>query len=128
MKTKIVLEYPFKSTSGSLFRAVSSSTGLKSWFADDVVVVGDRYDFSWDKSVQSAVLINIKPNVSVRYRWDDEDQEECYFEFKVSHQELTGDILLTVTDFAEDDEMDDCRNLWNVEIDKLKRAIGCPKK
>lgn len=47
---------------------------------------------------------------------------------RIARQELTGDIVLTVIDFAEDGEQDDCRSLWDVQVDKLKRAIGCPKK
>lgn len=126
MKKKIVLEYPFHCTPGSLFRAITTPPGLKSWFADDVAVSGDRYDFFWNKVVQSARLAHYKRNAYVRYQWEGED--EHYFEMRISHQELTGDILLTVIDFAEDTEWDDCRSLWDMQVDKLKRAIGCPKK
>ena len=47
---------------------------------------------------------------------------------RIASHELTGDIVLTVIDFAEDDERDECRSLWDMQVDKLKRAIGCPKK
>ena len=126
MKKKIVLEYQFQCTPGSLFRAITTPPGLKSWFADDVAVSGDRYDFFWNKAVQSARLIHHKRNAYVRYQW--EGQDEHYFELRISHQELTGDILLTVIDFAEDAEREDCRSIWDMQVDKLKRAIGCPKK
>lgn len=53
---------------------------------------------------------------------------EHYLEMRIARHELTGDIVLTVIDFAEEDEQDDCRSLWAAQVDKLKRAIGCPKK
>lgn len=126
MKKKVVMEYPFQCTPGSLFRAITTPQGLQSWFADNVVVSGTRYDFFWNKSVQSAQMIHCKPNAYVRYQWEEDDDH--YFEMRISHQELTGDILLTVIDFADDQERDDCTNLWDAQVDKLKRAIGCPKK
>lgn len=126
MKKKIVLEYPVQCTPGSLFRAVTTAAGLSGWFADRVIVSGDSYEFIWNKVSQVARLVHFKNNVYVRYQWD--DAEEHYLEMRISHQELTGDIMLTITDFAEDAERDECRGLWNVQIDKLKRAIGCPKK
>ena len=126
MKKKIVMEYPFRCTPGSLFRAITTPLGLKSWFADNVEVSGNRYDFFWNKAVQSARLVHHKRNAYVRYQWEENDGH--YLEMRIAHQELTGDIMLTVIDFAEDGEREDCRSLWDMQVDKLKRAIGCPKK
>lgn len=124
MKTKVVLEYPFRCTPGSLFRAIATPLGLKRWFADQVVVTNDRYEFSWRKVTQAARLVHHKRNAYVRYQWEEGD----YLEMRIASHELTGDIVLTVIDFAEDDERDECRSLWDMQVDKLKRAIGCPKK
>ncbi len=126
MKKRIILEYSFRCTPGSLFRAVTTPLGLRGWFADNVVVSGTRYDFFWNKSMQTARLVHYKRNAYVRYQW--EDSGEHYLEMRIAHQELTGDILLTVVDFAEEDERDGCKELWDTLIEKLKRAIGCPKK
>lgn len=126
MKKKIVLEYPLSCTPGSLFRAISTPLGLKSWFADRVVATGDRYDFFWGKTVQSARIVYCKNNACIRFQWE-EDEKRC-LEMRLASQELTGDILLTITDFVEDGEQDDERELWDASVEKLKRAIGCPKK
>lgn len=126
MKKKIVLEYPLQCTQGSLFRALSTPAGLQSWFADPVVAQGDQFTFYWNKTPHSAHVVHHKPNAYVRYQWD--ETGEHYFEFRITHQELTGDILLTVIDFADVNELDDCLSIWDMQVDKLKRAIGCPKK
>lgn len=126
MKKKFTIEYVLSCTAGSLFRAITTETGLRSWFADRVVINGDKYEFFWSKTSQVAHLINLKSNSYVRFRW--EDVENYYFEIRINQYEMTRDITLTITDFADDDEKDDQVRLWNVQIEKLQRAIGCPKK
>lgn len=126
MKKKFTIEYMLSCTAGSLFRAITTETGLASWFADKVKISGDKYEFFWSKTSQVAYMIQTKSNTYARFRW--EDYDNYYFELRINHHEMTGDILLTITDFADDDEVEDQTRLWNVNIEKLKRSIGCPKK
>jgi len=37
---------------------------------------------------------------------------------------LTNDVSLFVIDFAEDDEVDEAKMLWENQIDDLKKIIG----
>ena len=43
---------------------------------------------------------------------------------KMVYNELTGDYMLEVTDWAEPDEKEDVKELWDSEIEKLKRVSG----
>ena len=66
-----------------------------------------------------------KDNRYVRFKWcNDEDLEKCYFEFKINIDELTGDVALFITDFAEEDEKEDVIDLWDTQVAKLKHVIG----
>ena len=38
--------------------------------------------------------------------------------------DLTKEVALIVTDFAEEDEVDESKLLWDNNISKLKQAIG----
>ena len=38
--------------------------------------------------------------------------------------DLTKDVALIVTDFAEEDEVDEIKLMWDNSINKLKQAIG----
>ena len=58
----------------------------------------------------------------VRYNWIDEDNE--YFEFRISQDELTNDVSLIVIDFAEEDELEETHGLWNTQISDLKHILG----
>lgn len=121
---KYELEYPIHSSINILFDRLSTLSGLSEWFADDVNV--DRegiYTFTWEGSEQQATLISKKKNDHVRFKWLGSDEE--YFEFLIQVDELTNDISLIVTDFAEDeDDKEDAVQLWDLQIDNLKKIIG----
>tara|TARA_B100000900_G_C20592572_1_gene722148 strand:+ start:1379 stop:1750 length:372 start_codon:yes stop_codon:yes gene_type:complete len=121
---KYELEYPIHSSINILFDRLSTLSGLSEWFADDVNV--DRegvYTFTWEGSEQQATLISKKKNEHVRFKWLGDDEE--YFEFLIQVDELTKDISLIVTDFADDEEdKEDAVQLWDLQIDHLKKIIG----
>jgi len=124
MKQKLELEYTINSSPKVLFNRLSTAGGLSEWFADNVNVKGKTFTFIWGESDQIAELILKKDNKYVRFRWIDEEDEKFYFEFKVNIHELTGDVALLITDFAEKDELDDTIELWNTQIAKLKHVLG----
>ena len=41
---------------------------------------------------------------------------------RIIRNELTGNYSLEITDFAETDEEDDVRSLWDSSIDALRRC------
>ncbi len=70
------------------------------------------------------MILNQKPQSSIRYRWIDEGEENYYFEFLLRKLELSGDVTLEVTDFADPGEKGDAITLWESQIDELKRRLG----
>lgn len=119
------LEYPIQSSINILFERLSTISGLSEWFADDVNI--DRqgiYTFSWEGSSQQAQLVSKKKGQFVRFKWLDSNEDE-YFEFKIQIDDLTADVSLIVTDFADDEEeKEDAISLWDTQIDVLKNIIG----
>ncbi len=123
-KQKIELEYILRTSPTILYNRLSTPSGLSEWFADDVNVNGKIYTFVWDGSEQEAELMGKKDNKFIRFRWIEDEGEDCYFEFNINVDELTGDTALVVTDFAEEDEMEGSVSLWNQQIDQLKHGLG----
>ena len=119
------LEYPLHSSINILYERLSTISGLSEWFADDVNINRKGiYTFTWEGSSQEAELISKKKGEHIRFRWLDSEADE-YFEFRIQIDELTSDVSLIVSDFAEDDEdKEDATNLWNAQIDNLKHIIG----
>ena len=121
-KIKINLEYIINCSPRVLYNRLNSASGLTEWFADDVRVRGKQYTFVWEGSEQTAEMTLHKENSLVRFAWIEE--EDTYFEFKISRDELTGDVSLLITDFADEDEKDETEGLWNSQIANLKQVLG----
>ena len=77
------LEFPINSSVNILYKRLSSPSGLAEWFADDVIVKEKIFTFFWDGSEQQAKLIKSKNNQFIRFKWEDNDTEEDYFEFVI---------------------------------------------
>jgi uncharacterized protein YndB with AHSA1/START domain len=121
-KTKIQLEYVLNCSPKVLFNWLSTASGLTEWFADDVKVKGKIFTFIWEGSEQTAEMTLHKENKLDRFNWLDED--DSYFEFRITQDELTGDVSLIIIDFAEDDEFEGTKGLWDTQIADLKHMLG----
>ena len=123
-KEKIHIEYPMKGSSNMIWRAIGTSQGLSTWFADQVETNGKTYIFRWGKSEERrAILASQRNGVYVRFKWEDEDQR-YFFEMRITYNEMTLQHTLEITDFAEPDEVEDIKNLWDSEIEQLRRCTG----
>lgn len=124
-KEKFVVEYDFKTISPTiLWEFLNTPQGLEEWFADKVERNDKEYTFYWNKSPQTALLINSRVGVFVRLRWKEECNDRTYFEMRITTSELTGATMLSVTDFATPDEQEDLQELWDNEIERLQRRLG----
>lgn len=125
-KIKIELEYILNCSPKVLFNRLSSASGLTEWFADDVKIKGKFFTFIWGESEEKAEKKIHRENKLVRFEWVDEDldKDENYFEFSIDQDDLTNDVSLTITDFADEDEVEENSELWNSQIAKLKHMLG----
>lgn len=124
VKEKYQLEFTINCSNKILFNRLSTAGGLNEWFADNVTVQGKIYTFEWSGTGQQAEMINRKDQRYVRFHWLDDEDDKAYFEFKLNIDELTGDIALIVTDFAEPDEVEDAKELWDTQVSGLKHILG----
>jgi len=121
---KYTIEFPIKSSVSVLFNAVSTPDGLSEWFADNVNWKGNVYTFIWDNSEESAELLKKVNNQLIRFQWLDGD-DDTFFEFKIEVDPVTNDVVLLVTDFAEDEEeKENETKLWETQIHALMKRIG----
>ena len=121
-KNKIQLEFIINCSPKVLFNRLSSPSGLAEWFADDVHLEGKEYTFFWKGSNEVAELSLFKENKLARYTW--KEDEHTYFEFRITQDELTGEVSLIVTDFGNENETNEIISLWNNHIAELKRIVG----
>ena len=124
-KVKFNIEYQLKSASlNVLWNSIGTPLGLAEWFSDGVTVDDNEFTFSWDINMQTAYLIESKPNTSIRFQWEEDKNSNYFFELEIAVQEITGDLTLVITDFAEPNEKEDLVLLWNKQIEELRRKTG----
>ena len=124
MKTKFELEYSLNTSPRVIYSRLSTAGGLSEWFADDVHVNGKMFTFVWEGTEQIAEMILKKENHFTRFHWVDDEDPKAYFEFRIHIEELTNDTALLITDFAEEEECADAKELWDTQIANLKHILG----
>lgn len=124
MMTKYELEYTLNTSTKVLFNRLSTPGGLSEWFAEDVNLRKGKFTFIWEGAEQVAEVVSKKDNKYIRFKWEEDEIEESYFEFRIHKDELTGDLALLITDYAEEDEQEDAIDLWDSQISELKHVIG----
>jgi len=123
-KTKYEIEFVVHSSPQLLYQYLSTPSGLSEWFADNVNSRGELFTFIWDDGEEAAKLIRKKNGELVKFKWEESEGDESYFEMKIIVDEITKDVSLLITDFAEEDEIDESKMLWENQISSLKHVIG----
>ena len=122
-KIKYELELPIQASPNMLYQYISSASNLSEWFADNVNSRGKVFSFFWDGSEEKAELISFKNNKYVRFKWL-ENEDDSFFEINIVVDELTKDVSLVIYDFADEDEVEEGKMLWESQISDLKQVIG----
>lgn len=123
-KIKYEIEFPLHSSPNLLYQYISTPSGLSEWFADNVNSRGEIFTFIWDGAEERAKLLRKKNGEMVKFRWEEAEDENTFFELRIVVDEITKDVSLVVTDFAEEDEMEEAKMLWDNQISDLKHVIG----
>lgn len=125
-KEKFEMEFVVHASPSLLYQYISTPSGLSEWFADNVNSRGELFTFIWDGSEEQAKLLSKKSGERIKFRWlaDEEDGESYYFEIRIQVDEITKDVSLMITDFAEEDEIDEGKMLWENQISSLKQVLG----
>ena len=125
-KVKIEMEFVIHASPQLLYQYISTPSGLSEWFADNVNSRGEMFTFIWDGSEEIAKLLSKKSGERIKFRWlnDEEDGAAYFFEIRIQVDEITKDVSLIVTDFADEDEVEEVKMLWDNQISDLKQVLG----
>jgi uncharacterized protein YndB with AHSA1/START domain len=126
-RIKYEMEFVIQSSPSLLYNYLSTPSGLSEWYADNVNSRGELFTFIWEGSEEQAKLLSKKTDERVKFRWmDDVENEESYFfELRIQVDEITKDVSLMITDFADDeDEVEEGKMLWENMVSNLKQVLG----
>ncbi len=126
VKVRYEMEFQVNSSPQLLYQYISTPSGLSEWFADNVNSRGEYFTFIWNDSEERARLTSKKSGEKVKFRWiDDNDKDtDFYFELRIIEDEITKDVSLMIIDFADEEELDEAKLLWENQVSDLKHVIG----
>ncbi len=122
-KIKFEMEFVIQSSPQLLYQYIATPSGLSEWFADNVNSRSEMFTFIWDGAEEEAKLLKRKADEFVRFAWE-ENEDGSFFEMRIIVDEITKDVSLFISDFAEEDEMDEAKMLWENQISDLKHVLG----
>ncbi|MCB0373079.1 MAG: SRPBCC domain-containing protein [Muricauda sp.] len=122
-KVKFEMEFVIHASPQLLYQYISTPSGLSEWYADNVNSRGEMFTFIWDGSEERAKMLKRKSEEFVKFAWE-ENEDASFFEMRIIVDEITKDVSLFITDFAEDDEVEEAKMLWQNQISDLKQVLG----
>lgn len=122
-KIKFELEFVIQASPQLLYQYISTPSGLSEWYADNVNSRSEKFTFIWDGSEENAKMLKRKSDEFVKFSWE-ENEDDTFFEMRIIVDEITKDVSLFITDFAEEDEVDEAKMLWENQVSDLKQVLG----
>lgn len=125
-KVRYEVEFQINSSPSLLYQYISTPSGLQEWFADSVNARDEFFTFSWNGNDEEARLSLKKNDERVKFKWIDDNRKdtEYFFEIQILEDEITKDVSINIIDFADEDEVEEMKQLWGNQISDLKHIIG----
>lgn len=123
-RVKIQMEFILRASPAIIYRFLTTPSAIVRWFCDEVDITGEIYTFTWSGADEQAEMLDDIEEERIRFRWLDADDPEEYLEYKMYKSNITNETILEITDFCDDDEVDEQRDLWETQVQKLKVESG----
>ena len=127
---KVCIERELKSKSiNIIWPLLSTPEGLAKWIADDVKWNDGVLSFTWGNvwslhETRTATVLEKNDFKWIRLRWDDDEFADTYWELRMEKSDLTGDVILVITDFATDGDVATIEDIWESNLESLNRTTG----
>jgi len=117
------MEFIFRASPTILYRFITTPSCLIRWFCDEVDILGDDFTFVWNGAAERAYLVDDIEDERLRFIWEDAPDDE-YLEFRFYKSPVTNETILEITDWADEDEVAEQKELWQNQIKKLRIETG----
>ena len=123
-RVKIDLEFIFRASPTILYKFLTTPSCLIRWFCDEVDIQGEVYTFVWSGAEEVATMIDDIEDERIRFKWEDADDEDEYLEFRMRKSPVTNETILEITDYCDEDEIEDQSQLWKSQVKVLRQETG----
>ena len=127
---RLDIEHPLKSTSRNIvWKLIGTADGLARWIADSVKIEGSTITFAWGDEwrhheARIGTLVCLDRYDRIRWRWNDEDDEDVFVEIRMERSSLSDEFTLHITDFTPDDDSDWLQSVWQHNFKMLGLRNG----
>lgn len=122
-RVAIEMEFLFRASPTILYKFLTDASCLIRWFCDEVDIEKGVYSYVWEGSEEVAKLIDDIEDERLRFKWDEGEEGE-YLEFRMKKSPVTGETILELTDYCDDDEIEEQKQLWSTQMAQLRRETG----
>lgn len=123
-RVKFTLEFIFRASPAILYKFIKDPSCIVRWFCDEVDITGETYTFSWEGSDESADLVDDFEEEKLVFKWHDADDDDEFLEFAFSRSPVTGETIFEITDFCDEFDLNDQKQLWESQIKVLRQETG----
>lgn len=117
------MEFIFRASPTILYQFITTPSCLIRWFCDEVDILGDDFTFVWNGVEEGAILVDDIEDERLRFQWEHAPEGE-YLEFRFYKSPVTNETVMEITDFADEDEVEEQKELWLSQIKKLRIETG----
>jgi uncharacterized protein YndB with AHSA1/START domain len=122
-RVKFDMEFIFRASPAILYKFITTPSCLVRWFCDEVDITGDIFAFSWNGAEEIAEMVDDIEEERVRFQWKEANARE-FLEFRMYKSDVTNETVLEITDFCDDDEVNEQKELWSSQISAMRVECG----
>ena len=117
------MEFIFRASPTILYQFLTTPACLTRWFCDSVDINQDVFTFAWQGNEEVAELMDDIEDERLRFHWDGAPPNE-FLEFRMYKSPVTDETVLEITDFANEDEIEDQQLFWESQMKTLRQETG----
>ena len=106
-----------------LYKFLTTPACLVRWFCDEVEITKSEFIFIWEGAEEGAELVEDREDECVKFEMDEYEDDE-YLQFRLSKSPVTNETIMEIRDYCDEDEVDDQKQLWESQIERLRREVG----
>ncbi|MBK7805710.1 MAG: START-like domain-containing protein [Saprospiraceae bacterium] len=123
-RVRLDMEFIFRASPTILYTFMTTPACLVRWYCDEVDITNDVYTFYWSGSSEVAYLLDDIEDERVRFEWEDADDPNEFLEFRMYKSDITNETIVEITDFCDEDETQEVKDLWSTLMIDLRKECG----